>query len=460
MASVNWLKATTQKAGGMKKHLGQEERENGNHSNPDIDKSLSCNNYAVGCRSYSEALQNMKERTKAVDKVKPPKRVRKDRVTCCFLELPCPRELTEQGKSDEFFQKAHAVYAEFFGKENVHGTFVHKDEVHEYRDKNGETKLSCEHAHTLVSAYTEDKGINGKAFETRSRIKALNTAMDEMCVHEFGIHLNTGERPDRKSVERLKEETELRQVADNLRERVSALEHEERQATERYLVADERATEREVQRDRALEQAQQAEKRTENAEKRLVEVNAKYDVASEELKNVLDKKARASEIKKLSHIFGETVEYNKTMLDSTRNIGNEAYKELQQAKAMKEDTAVMAKRIEDKEKSIAPMYRQAERTAEEARREKQRAEELRKNAEQLIEQRAQEIAEQAVREGLRGIATDRTARLEKFLKRIELKDGVTAFDKFEEMERRMEQEALERAELERARRQRNRGMSL
>lgn len=216
MASINWMKATTQKAGGMKKHLGQVQRENSNHSNEHINNALSHLNYAIGCSDYPEALNQMKARTKAVDKIMPPKRVRKDRVTCCFLELPCPRAITEQGKSDEFFRCAHEIYKKFFGGENVHGTFVHKDEVHEYIGKDGATHMSCEHSHTLISAYTAEQGINGKAFETRAKIKTLNTLMDEMCVKEYGIHLNTGDTPQQKSVETLKMESDARQEASRI----------------------------------------------------------------------------------------------------------------------------------------------------------------------------------------------------------------------------------------------------
>lgn len=38
MASINWMKATTQKEGAMKKHWGKVEREKGNHSNPNREK--------------------------------------------------------------------------------------------------------------------------------------------------------------------------------------------------------------------------------------------------------------------------------------------------------------------------------------------------------------------------------------------------------------------------------------
>lgn len=236
MAGVNWKKVTTQTAGAMKRHLGQYEREHGNHSNEHIDKKLSHLNYCIGCDDFSDAFDAMKKRVAEVDKLHPPDRKRADRKTACFLEVPCPNELRLQGKSDDFFKKSFEVMQDFFGEENVHGGFVHKDELHEYRDKDGSIKMSMEHMHLLVSAYAEwqqkdkktgemveRKGINGKNFETRPRLKKLNDAMQEMCQREFGVSFNTGEKPQKKSVERLKTESALREKADALRDEVSAL---------------------------------------------------------------------------------------------------------------------------------------------------------------------------------------------------------------------------------------------
>lgn len=93
MASINWLKATTQKAGAMNRHLGRQQRIDINHSNQHIDKELSINNYTIGCNDY-------------VDAIYPPLKKAKDRVTCVFLEIPCPDVLRIQGKSDEFFFKS------------------------------------------------------------------------------------------------------------------------------------------------------------------------------------------------------------------------------------------------------------------------------------------------------------------------------------------------------------------
>lgn len=437
MASVDWMKATTQKAGGMKKHLGQTEREKGNHSNEHIDKELSHQNYAIGCNDYAEALEQMKARTKEVDEVLPPKRVRKDRVTCVFLELPCPREIAEQGKSDEFFLKAHQLYEEFFGKENTHGTFVHKDEVHEYTAKDGSTRTSLEHAHTLVSAFVEGKGINGKAFETRAKIKALNTAMDEMCVREFGVHLNTGERADRKSVETLKQESEARQELGELKQRVGELQQAEQESRDRFLEADEKATEAESRLKAAEKQASVAEQRTVTAENKLQEVNAQISVANKGLKSVLDKKARASEIKR-SIFDRETQSYHANMLDRTRAIGSEAYDELQKANQTMQQAVAVQTRAERKEQAIEPLYQQASVAHQQAEQERKRAKELREQQEKLIEERAEVRASEMVSQIMQGTPSKERDRMRLYMDSLEFSDGTTALDRFEEMERQLQ----------------------
>lgn len=436
MASINWMKATTQKAGGLKKHLGQTERENGNHSNEHIDKAFSKQNYAIGCSDYTEALAQMKARTKEVDEVLPPKRVRKDRVTCCFLELPCPKAIAEQGRSDEFFLKAHEIYKEFFGEKNVHGTFVHKDEVHEYIAKDGSVQTSLEHAHTLVSAFTKEKGINGKAFETRVKIKALNTAMDEMCVREFGVYLNTGERADRKSVETLKQESEARQELGELNKRVGELQRAEAERRDKFLEADEKATEAEIRASTAEKRAEVAEQRTATAENKLQEVNAQYDVANKGLKKVLDKKARASEIKR--SIFDRDVQsYHANMLESTRKIGDEAYSELDKANKTMQEAVSVRQRAERKEQAIEPLYQQASVAHQQAEQERKRVKELREQQEKLIEERAEARASEMVNEIMKGTPSKERDRMRFYMDSLQFNDGTTALERFEEQEQQL-----------------------
>ncbi len=84
--------------------------------------------------------------------------------------------------------------------------------------------MSLPHMHALISAYAEwtdrdkktgettfRKGINGKHFVTKGRMKELNKLVDDYCLKNFNVHFLTGETPQRKSVEQLKAEEEVRQ---------------------------------------------------------------------------------------------------------------------------------------------------------------------------------------------------------------------------------------------------------
>lgn len=444
MASANWLKATTQKAGAMKKHLGQKEREQGNHSNKDIDRTLSKNNYSLGCSDYSEALESMKHRTKEVDELIPPKRIRKDRVTCCFIELPCPRELTVRGLSDDFFKGAYKTLCDFFGVKNVHGGFVHKDEVHTYTDKDKTLRTSLEHIHVLVSAYTPEKGINGKAFETRTRLKALNSALDDMCFRSFGIRLNTKETPTHKSVERLKEESELMDTVNHLLNIVNDLQKAEQKAVLNATEAENNALLAEERAERATTLTENVEIRKENAKRELEEITRQLkitkkelDSAAEDLESVLDMKARASEIHKISHIFGETVEYSKTMLEKTRAIGSEAYERVKKAHAERQKAAEDRAETEEMKRSIEPLYERANAEHEQAVQERKKQQQLRENMENEIEKRADELAEKKISIMFGNIPRGKAQRLYDFCEEVKYKDGSSVLDAFEQQEQEL-----------------------
>ena len=98
MASIDWKKQTRQaiNSSGYRGHMENEIREKRNHTNKDIDKAKTSENYNIGCDSWGDALKRLNQRNKMVDEVMPPKRVRKDRVWAMTLEYPCPRILTKQ----------------------------------------------------------------------------------------------------------------------------------------------------------------------------------------------------------------------------------------------------------------------------------------------------------------------------------------------------------------------------
>ena len=213
MASANWMKMTKQRAGSMKRHLDKYAREFKNHSNEHIDQSKSHLNTYIGCNDYTEAYQAMLQRVAEVDKIQPPQKNMKDRrIISCMIEIPCPLAIQMQGRDQEFFEAMYEEMQKYFGKENVHGMFVHRDEQHEYTDKDGTKQLSLYHGHTLLSAYTKEKGINGKAFETKKRLREFNKAIDERCKKQFGMPFNNGGIAHKQKVEELKKEEHLHEL--------------------------------------------------------------------------------------------------------------------------------------------------------------------------------------------------------------------------------------------------------
>lgn len=258
MASADWLKLTSPHAAGMGKHLDPEKRLASEHSNRDIDKSKSHLNITIGCETYGEALNAMRQRVKEVDKLYPPLKKKKadERVIAEMIEIKCPQEIMDKGNETvyEYFKGAYKVLQDFFGAENVHGGFVHLDEIHDYTAKGGNETTSLAHMHTLVSCYCEweepikvkgkktgelrqRQGINGKHFEVKPRYNQLNDKMDEYCMENYSVKYTKGKGKEKghgKSVEELKAEEKLHQLQAELNKaqaKISELEEALTEAT-------------------------------------------------------------------------------------------------------------------------------------------------------------------------------------------------------------------------------------
>lgn len=201
-------------------HMDRHGADGRNHSNENINPELSPGNFYVGCNSYAEAVDNAEKRLKEVDAVLPPKRLKKDRVEALMVNIPCPLEITEQGRTKEFFDKVNDCMKDYFGEKNWHGMEVHVDEVHQYYDpKLHKECTSLVHAHGVATPYVEGKGVNCKSFMTKANLAKATKVVDEMCLREFGISFRTYRDPQHKSVEELKSETniarnELQRVVD------------------------------------------------------------------------------------------------------------------------------------------------------------------------------------------------------------------------------------------------------
>ena len=222
MASVN-LKKEQIRTGRIigTNHMDRvKENDTRSHSNKNINPELSSGNFHVGCESFKEAMDNAEKRLKEVDKVLPPKRLKKDRIEVLLVNIPCPREITEQGRTKEFFDKVNDCMKEYFGEENWHGMEIHVDEVHGYYDRvKHEECMSLEHAHGVATPFVEGKGVNAKGFMTKANLSRATQVVDEMCLKEFGVSYRTYQDPQHKSIEELKSETniarnELQRVVD------------------------------------------------------------------------------------------------------------------------------------------------------------------------------------------------------------------------------------------------------
>lgn len=212
MASVNLKKAQirTGRIMGTNHMDRMSENDNRSHSNKNINPELSPGNFHVGCDSFKEAMDNAEKRLKEVDKVLPPKRLKKDRIEVLLVNIPCPREITEQGKTKEFFNKVNDCMKDYFGEENWYGMEVHVDEVHGYYDRNKhEQCMSLEHAHGVATPFVDGKGVNAKGFMTKANLSRATKVIDEMCLKEFGISYRTYQDPQHKSIEELKSETNI-----------------------------------------------------------------------------------------------------------------------------------------------------------------------------------------------------------------------------------------------------------
>ena len=146
------------------------------------------------------------------------------------------------------------------------------------------------------------------------------------------------------------------------------------------------------------------------------------------LKKVLDKKARASEIKR--GLFDRDVQsYHVNMLESTRKIGAEAFDELTKANETMQQAVAIQVRAERKEQEIEPLHQQAER-------ERKQAQYLRENAERLISEQAAVLAEKAL-QSVPPEQRDRLQRIERFMSGLEYADGTNALERFRESESRL-----------------------
>lgn len=202
MASVDWKKLhTIQDIKNIGRHCDKECRLKDNHENEHIDKTKTHNN-AQMC-NYNEFCKRIDKRMEYLDSL-PKQNKKSDRVIGFSLEYPIPDGIPDS-KVIEFLNKANRLIYEQVGSENVIGSFLHVDEVHDYIDsETKQERTSMRHVHTIVTAAIDGK-LNGKAMSSKANMCKLNNAIHEMAMRDYGVKFMDGsKRKSRDEVETLK----------------------------------------------------------------------------------------------------------------------------------------------------------------------------------------------------------------------------------------------------------------
>lgn len=312
MASVDFKKNGLSEGAAMVAHMTRHDgKEDVDYRNKYVDKSWSELNYTIGgdYMTTAQVMRKLKTRIEQIDREIPPKRIKKDRVLVMTFSIPVPPGLSPL-KEARFFEIAYDELAKCCGgRQNLSPGYVHRDEVHSYRDAvTGEMRTSRAHMHVAGIPFTREKGVNGKAFETKARMIQLNKAIDERCRRELSVPFMTGDRAlTGRSVEELQaasesktrrqerarltaERQQLRADVAKLKsscDALSAAQERSEAAMARAQAAETAAFQRASQ---ALTKARNAEERAEwaqtladVAEKRFVQLDERSSKAAEEV---------------------------------------------------------------------------------------------------------------------------------------------------------------------------------
>ena len=254
MSSVDFKKCKggTAQASAMIRHMERHDGNDVEYANRWVDKTRTHLNSVIDESGTVEdgkvprarqTHQRLKERVRQIDAREPPKRIRKDRVTVVTLTIAAPEGLADEDE-ERFFQLAYEEIAAFCGgTENVSKGFVHRDEIHDYIDTDGSRQTSRAHMHMAVIPYVKGKGVNGKAFETRARMRELNAAIDARCREELHVPFLTGKKGRTgRTVEELQAMSEEKAVLarqQELQEQIAAQEDELKTLQGKVLTAKE-----------------------------------------------------------------------------------------------------------------------------------------------------------------------------------------------------------------------------
>lgn len=195
------------------------QRKTKNHSNPDIDTSLSNLNYDLVNRTdnYKKDIENFINENKSTTRA-----IRKDAVLVNEWIITSDRKFFENLSYEDtegFFIAAKEYFAENFGEENIRYATVHLDE-------------STPHLHMGIVPFDEDKKLSAKRVFNREALRNVQEDLPKL-LQEKGFDIERGlEGSDRKNLtvpefKKLKEaEKEIERAIDRKKNELKAYTQE------------------------------------------------------------------------------------------------------------------------------------------------------------------------------------------------------------------------------------------
>lgn len=239
MASLNFKKLKQNELKPLLRHNDKEIRLKTNHSNMDINKTLTGNNFQMAhsyenvCKRYDDILANLDNRPN-----KPNTRI--DRVTAYAIEGVLPEEAyADKTKCEQWVHGIQNIIRKDYPEAEFLAAYFHFDEIHVYTDvRTGECVESKPHVHMYVMPIVGEgekaKLCSAKFYPTPQSMRKFHADVDNLTLELFSCHYMDGtQKKSLGSVEELKvksakkdivrlqrEAMELEQAVRNMRQEI------------------------------------------------------------------------------------------------------------------------------------------------------------------------------------------------------------------------------------------------
>lgn len=381
------------------------------YKNQDIDSERTHLNYNLA--PDRDQLDYMNKRLENVHCLN-----RADVKVMCDWVVTAPKELPEEHQK-EFFSVCYDHLSEKYGEQNVISAYVHMDE--------SQPHMHFAFVPVSIDSKKNIEKVSAKDVLTRAHLKNFHPELQKV-VNDwikdkgYGIEcnvLNGATEGGNKTVDELKHES-LKKSLDKLEQdkRDYQMEHIDPLHREKDKLTREVAK-LSSERTQLHDDIDTLKTDKEAAENELKAVKDDVNIANDQLEQVLNLKLKASEIKQPFFNRGDTVTYNKTMVNSIRGIGQEARDVLFKAQNKERDNKERENELKALQREIAPLHAEARSKRDEAQR-------WHDNLKGYIMGTAKNLAAKMI--------DDRTERLEELCSSVMLPNGQSVLQRFNEQE--------------------------